>query len=79
MHAVHLPPRHLLRSAALAALLALACMVLLLMTATRLAPDSSPQTSAPQAPLVLAPPAPLADEPNSRWLEPLAIPAPLRE
>lgn len=79
MHAVHLPPRHLWRSAAFAALLALACMALLLMTAGRLGPESSPQESTPQAPLVVAPQAPISKQPDWSPLKPLAIPAPLLE
>jgi hypothetical protein len=81
MHAVHLPPRHLWRSAALAALLALAFMALLLTTAAQLGSDSSPQVSAPQTQLAAPQAAPPAAQPSrvpdSSWLKPLATPRPL--
>jgi hypothetical protein len=81
MHAVHLPPRHLWRSAALAALLALAFMALLLTTAAQLGSDSSPQVSVPQtqlaAPQATPPAAQPSRVPDSSWLKPLATPRPL--
>ena len=79
MHAVHLPFRHLWQSAALAALLTLVFMALTLMAADQLSIDSTPKRSATPtqvaAPQVLAP----AIQPTdvSRWLQPLATPAPL--
>ena len=79
MHAVHLPPRHLWRSAALAALLTLAFMALLLMTAAQLSVDGGAQSSTPQTQQA----APPAAQPS--WLdqptrfEPLAVPQPLLE
>ena len=83
MHAIHLPPRHLGRSAALAALLALVFMALLLMTAARLGSDSGPQASTPQTqlavPLAASPAAQPSRVPESSWLEPLATPRPLLE
>jgi hypothetical protein len=48
MHVLHLPPRHLWRSAALAALLTLAFMALLLTTTPQHSTDGSPQVQAPQ-------------------------------
>jgi hypothetical protein len=77
MHAVHLPPRHLWRSAALAALLALAFMALLLTTAAQLGSDSSSQVSAPQTQLAAPQAAQASRVPDSSWLKPLATPRPL--
>lgn len=79
MHAVHLPPRHLWRSAVLAALLALACMVLLLITAAQLSSESSQQGSTPQTQLVVPQQAPISQPPDSSPLKPLATPRPLLE
>ena len=79
MHAIHLPPRHLGRSAALAALLALVFMALLLMTAARLGSDSGPQASTPQTQLAVPQAAQPSRVPRSSWLEPLATPRPLLE
>jgi hypothetical protein len=80
MHAVHLPPRHLWRSAMLAALLALAFTALLLTTATQLSTDSSREVTTPPAvPQVASPDAQPSRLPESSWLEPLAIPRPLLE
>lgn len=83
MYALHLPPRHLWRSAALAALLALVFMALLLMPAAQLSSDSSPQVSTPPTQLAVPQAAPPA-APTSRvadlsWLKPLATPRPLLE
>ena len=79
MHAVHLPPRDLWRSAALAALLALACMALLLMTAGRLSSDGAAQPSLPQTQVAVPHATPPAAQPTdvSTWLKPLATPEPL--
>lgn len=83
MHALHLPPRDLWRTAALAALLALLFTALLLATAGRLGSGDTPRLSAPQTQLsvsqlsssVAAPARPS----TSTWLKPLATPAPLVE
>jgi type II secretory pathway component PulL len=81
MHVAHLPPRHLWRSAALAALLTLAFMAVLLTTAARLSSDRGPRALAPQSELVAPQAAPPAAHPSrvsdSSWLEPLATPRPL--
>ena len=83
MHAVHLPPRHLWRSAALAALLTLAFMALLLTTAAQETSDSSRQVQTPQTPLVVPQGPPPAAQPSrvpeSSPLQPLAVPRPLLE
>jgi hypothetical protein len=79
MHALHLPPRHLWLSAALAALLTLAFMALLLTTTSQQSTDSSSQVQTPQVQIVLpqgAPPAVLR-VPDSSPLKPLAVPRPL--
>jgi hypothetical protein len=78
MHVLHLPPRHLWRSAALAALLTLAFMALLTAT-TQQSTDRSSQVQTPQTQIVVpqgAPPAVLR-VPDSSPLEPLAVPRPL--
>ena len=82
MHAIHLPPRHLWRSALLAALLTLVFMALLT-TAAQQGSDSSPQLQTPQTPLVVpqaaAPAAQPSRVPDSSPLKPLATPRPLLE
>ena len=77
MHAVHLPPRHLWTSAAIAALLTIAFMALLLMASPQLTSDSSPHASTPRSQIVTPPVAQPSD--RSSWLKPLATPKPLLE
>lgn len=83
MHAVHLPPRHLWRSAALAALLTLAIMALLVAAAAEQRFDSGPPAQTPQPQLVAPQAAPPAVWPSrmsdSSPLKPLATPRPLLE
>ena len=80
MHAVHLPPRDLWRSALLAALLALVFTLALLMAIGQL-PSQSSSGSAPES-RIGAPQAPPSVATPSRddaagWLAPLSVPAPL--
>jgi hypothetical protein len=81
MHALHLPPRHLWRSAALAALLALAFMALLFTTTAQRGSDSSPPAQTPQTQLAVPQAAPPAVQsfrvPDPSPLKPLAMPSPL--
>jgi hypothetical protein len=83
MHAVHLPPRHLWRSAALAAVLTVAFMALLLAIAARRSSDSSLPVQAPPTQLAVPQAAPPAARPSrapdASWLKPLATPRPLLE
>jgi hypothetical protein len=81
MHAVHLPPRDLWRSAALAALLTLAFLALLFAASGSLSSDGGSQISTPQTefavPQAAPPAAQPAPAPDASWLEPLATPKPL--
>jgi hypothetical protein len=83
MHAIHLPPRHLWRSAALAAMLTLAFMALLFTTTAQRGSDSSPPAPTPQTQLAVpqaAPPVVRSSRvPDPSPLQPLATPRPLLE
>jgi hypothetical protein len=81
MHAVHLPPRDLWSSAALAVLLTLAIMALLLVAAPQLTSDSSPKVSTPQTQTAVPRATPPAAEPSevSSSFKPLEMPTWLLE
>ena len=78
MHAVHLPPRHLWRSAVLAAVLTLAFMALLFTATAQRGSDSSSPAQTPQAQRAVPQAAPSAGQsvrvPDSSPLKPLAPP-----
>jgi hypothetical protein len=72
VHVVHLPPRHLARVTAVAALLALLVAVLLALTAGELASSDLPPAPADAGSAAAAAPAPAADP---AWVADPLVPA----